>query len=249
MDSTDRHIMWKMFLGESYDNLNPQEKKKARHKYADDMGMKPGDFNPAFYLYSQSEPIVVNSSNVGNPTPIGFFPSPTTTFSSNALKLGTLPTGTVVGTFYDPVNNLYDFLRLVTTEKKEETTMENLIQDTKRHLSRRVEQVRFNKRQDFYKTFYIYDNACPDTIEEALERIAKGQYTVAPKNEDYDFSEWTHRLHWRDPAHPADQAGFDAANSRMNTAFQRAYDDIQVLTPEEGLKALREFEDTDFAKN
>ena len=94
----------------------------------------------------------------------------------------------------------------------------------------------------------------PKSPKDFLDRIKNKQYTLMSQEEfekecDEDaplcFWDW---FSWRDPAVKEDREGYEAALRRVSEAFEKARDIIMVKSPEEGLKALHNFMDTDYTK-
>jgi hypothetical protein len=135
--------------------------------------------------------------------------------------------------------------------KRKEETMENSNAENKRYLTNRIYDIKWKKQRVLESAFFISDEEEPKDTEEALDRIAKGRYEVEKKDEDFGCNgdSWFERLRWRNPANKPDKIGFKNAEDRMNKVYMQSVDTISILSPEEGLKAFREFEATDFTKN
>lgn len=130
---------------------------------------------------------------------------------------------------------------------KGQTTMATTETDLKssqiRHLSTRLYEAKQEKKAALKLQFLIDDDTPPRTFEELMARITAKQYVIDEK--DAKKTSWNGGLAfvtWRDPAKPADQAGYDAAKAILNTKYQAASDIITVSDPAIGLKALQEFQ-------
>lgn len=113
------------------------------------------------------------------------------------------------------------------------------------YLIHRIEEIWEKKDGELLTKFNFHGEPAPKTLEDLKDRLATGKYTVDESqfNKDGAYRGWNSILHavtWR--VTPFDKAGYEAASKILNDAYQTAYDSIKVLTPEEGLKAVREFE-------
>ena len=98
----------------------------------------------------------------------------------------------------------------------------------------------------------------PKSPKEYVEMIKAGKFIFgkAYLNEDgswrddsdhpYFYESISRFIHWEDPALKPDQAGYDAAEKLMDSAWKDAQRTIRIGTPTEGRKALEEFEAKSF---
>lgn len=118
------------------------------------------------------------------------------------------------------------------------------------YLAGRLQTIRSKHQQDLHKAYY--DDKAPKTIKEALERIAKGEYKLDEKRvkhieeaaEDYEDGDgwwftWSDGIIWN--INRPDRKVYDAALEQIEKDYTEAYEDISVLDPVEGLKAVRAF--------
>ncbi len=128
--------------------------------------------------------------------------------------------------------------------------------DKVRHLKDRVHQTYWSKYGDLERTFKLYVDNTPKTFEELIAKIKEGKYTVdskiqkkfEAKKADFEgdnFGDfWYHGplygLVWDGPQ--PDRKGFDAASEALAKARDRVIDDVEILSPVDGLAAFRAFE-------
>lgn len=106
----------------------------------------------------------------------------------------------------------------------------------------RVRSIAYNKRQDLRKQFNIDPPTAPADVEEMVQRIKDGKYSILPKEQDRYYWSFTDRLSWRLPDVKADQDGFNAAIKALDNQ-QNITMDIVTLNDNAGsLKALQDFE-------
>lgn len=101
------------------------------------------------------------------------------------------------------------------------------------------------------KAFFIKDEDPPQTIKEYKDRVAKGLFIFDTRDifedstdDGREYLDWA--LRWRDPSKNADHPGYNNAWKILHKAYEDLQLDIQVFSPEDGLKRLREFEAKSF---
>lgn len=114
------------------------------------------------------------------------------------------------------------------------------------YLLRRVEEAYEAQKDSLTKLFHLYPDDTPTTFAEALARFTAGQYILdeaeVAYGKKYGYG-WTHGLEWRDPAKPADQAGYEAAKAELKKERTATKDIIMVGTAEEGLASVQALEE------
>lgn len=133
---------------------------------------------------------------------------------------------------------------------KKEENMDNNIQ-TRRiaHLRDRAESVFFTHQRNLQKKFGLVDDDAPLTANELVQRIKDGKFVIPEGKGDtryYSGYNGTAMIEWRDPAVKKDRKGYDEAEKVLNKAVTELGDKIEILDPVESLKALQEFEATEF---
>lgn len=133
---------------------------------------------------------------------------------------------------------------------KKEENMDNNIQ-TRRisHLRDRAESVFFTHQRNLQKKFGLVDDDAPMTANELIQRIKDGKFVIPEGKGDtryYSGYNGTAMIEWRDPAVKKDRKGYDEAEKVLNKAVTELTDKIEILDPVESLKALQEFEATEF---
>jgi hypothetical protein len=116
-------------------------------------------------------------------------------------------------------------------------------QQAKDRLILRANDLQWPATDKLAREFGMADDDAPTTFKDFLERIKKGKYVMSDKiKEDQKLWHPEQYIRWRDPAVKEDQAGYEAALEKFNKQMRDTIDEIYVLTPEEGLKALRKLE-------
>ena len=123
-------------------------------------------------------------------------------------------------------------------------------QDQRKYLTRRLDEVFYEKERPLYAAFGLTDDEPPSTPKELKARIADGKFTIVglPKDDDEDEDEmyfyggWSRLIRWRDPAKKADQDGYDAARKELKAKYQEALDTIKIDEPKAGLDAVKALE-------
>jgi hypothetical protein len=115
----------------------------------------------------------------------------------------------------------------------------------KAYLLNRVRSIRADKESMLLTRYNIVDDPAPVSAEELVERITQGKYIITPKDpRRYDYSPFD-RITWRDPAKVKDEAGHLKALEVLQAMKTKVKDAIWIGTPEDGLKAVQEFEAAD----
>lgn len=113
------------------------------------------------------------------------------------------------------------------------------------YLGERSYSIYHSKRIDMKRQFGLLDDEAPKNAKEFLDRIASGKYVIpADKMDKPNYGEYTRFIEWRDPAKVKDQAGYDAAEKKLEAIKTKAEDTITLFTsdPAKQLAALQEFE-------
>lgn len=133
-----------------------------------------------------------------------------------------------------------------------EETMYSEIESQRNYLETRLRNIKHDHDAKLRKDFNI-EPQFPSTLKEALERLNSGvvKYPTKERLEEqgYDFEGGYYgfvfdMVDWGYPK--ADNEGYGKATKEMENAFTATRDTIRVLPLEEGLKALREFENKTF---
>lgn len=142
----------------------------------------------------------------------------------------------------------------VTEEVEKENNMNTSIQvavnddQTKRYLKDRLYAVTHEKRTALSRKFGMIDDEAPRTANELIKRITDGKYVIRKdRGDSRTYSDSLAYINWRDPAVTKDEAGFDAANDKLEKAQTAVKDQIVVLDAEKGLAALQTFEAAEIA--
>lgn len=134
-------------------------------------------------------------------------------------------------------------------EKKKESTMTTIFDrdaaDKREYLTGRLYSIVESKYDDLRKTYAIADDNYPLDAKEFVDRIISGKYELKKGWDSDEARKWhnpTSYLRFRDPAKPADTAGFEAAREKVDLAEQTVRDAIAIKSATEALDALIAFE-------
>lgn len=120
--------------------------------------------------------------------------------------------------------------------------------DQRKYLLKRLENSYYDKERAFHAEFKLNPVDGPKTVKDLVAKIKAGDYTLL-----YDWTEEAETwgtaglldyIRWSKET--PDRDGFDAAMKKTKEAKKAATDTITILSPEEGLKALQEFEAATF---
>jgi hypothetical protein len=127
------------------------------------------------------------------------------------------------------------------------TTAYSPEQESREHLRHRLSAVFYSKDAGLERTYGLRNDNMPETPQEVVDRIIAGKYVINKRDDDEDYygGPWEY-IEWRDPAIKKDREGYDAAFKILTAAKDKTHDQIMVLSAIEGLKALQEFEATEF---
>lgn len=147
---------------------------------------------------------------------------------------------------WDTEDEDYDFDADNEEENNEDTTMN----DQRNYLNNRVYQIAIEHEQKLRVAFHMNNDAAPETFDDLVARFKEGKVQL-DKNLKSDrkfgyFGDLARYLVWRDPAVPADQAGYDAAEDKLSTARTNVLDDVAILEPKDALASVRAFETATF---
>lgn len=112
------------------------------------------------------------------------------------------------------------------------------------YLELRLSDADSEKHMALRKQFGLEDDDAPATFNDFLDRLTKGKF-VYPEDKRNNRM-WPYhivdKIRWRDPELKEDRIGFEAAKEKKDKLVTETTDIIRIKTPEEGLKALQEFE-------
>lgn len=117
------------------------------------------------------------------------------------------------------------------------------------YLEGRLDSVRYGLRLKLERQFAISDEEEPTSVEDLLDRIQKGRYTVVAKEERSHWHSPIRNIKWRDPAAVKDIEGFQKAEKTLDAEIVKVRDVIQILTPEAGLSAIQALENWTYSGN
>jgi hypothetical protein len=136
------------------------------------------------------------------------------------------------------------------SDDDEEDNEMNDLNDQRGHLSSRVYQIANQHESDLRAAFHLNNDEAPESFDELVARFASGKVQFSKDiKSDRKFSyapDLMRYIVWRDPAVPADKAGYDAAEAEMMAARTNVLDDVAILEPKEALASVRAFEKATF---
>jgi len=96
--------------------------------------------------------------------------------------------------------------------------------DQRSYARDRIRAIRSEKLEAFRKQFGLIDDEAPETIADALKRIADGKFTYDEKKKDYKTYDPMRYIRWRDPSVKEDHEGYNAAEKALGDAYTKAKD-------------------------
>ena len=119
------------------------------------------------------------------------------------------------------------------------------VQDQRKYLGKRIEEVYYEKRGPLEATFGLNDDEAPRDPKELKDRLDSGKYIIRGLDKDADCYRYFHAselIQWRDPARKADQDGFEAARKALKAVRQEAVDVAKLKSIDEGFEQLKKLE-------
>lgn len=110
----------------------------------------------------------------------------------------------------------------------------------------RISQVQDKHWTQLRKDFYIDNDDRPYTAKELTDRIQAGKFILKDETKNQHTYHCADYIVWRDPAHPADEDGFQTAMNKLSDAEIEAQDVAKFQPIEAGFKALKDFQSATF---
>lgn len=138
---------------------------------------------------------------------------------------------------------------LTEEQKEQEMTAQNEAEKIN-YLSRRLEDVKHDKKHALKEHFNLLDPEAPNTFDEYVKALKDGKYSFRNEaakeranNPDYFYS-WgiSDYIIFRDPSVKPDKDGYKAAEKLLDAEYTKTKDVIKVLPADKGLEALNAFE-------
>lgn len=240
-----RHEMWCSLIP-GYGCKDKNEKKRAKRAYAEERGVLPHMIMKEY----DSLRIASMCKTIG----------PDTEYSLGNLKAKTpyigWTTDVVICDELTPGAKLpYDYeyeggVAPVNNKTNKENKMfydedgmcagsETLLQ--RNQLVSRIRDIACEKDEELERFFGLKDDAAPKTVNEIIERIKAGKFTIDEDKGDKQGYGPLNYLNWRDPSKKKDQAGYNAAVIKLRAAQEEATDLVTFKTVDEGFAALQAF--------
>ena len=144
--------------------------------------------------------------------------------------------------------------RLQQTEvcKKEEgeTTMAtnnctyNEVEVQRSFLRNEATNIHSNHNRELRKAYGLRDDDPPRTLDDAVQRIKADKFEENKQAPSY--LAWSDKIRWRDPTVKEDNAGYEAAETLLDTQYKDVKRTIVIKSPDEGLSAVLDFEKATF---
>lgn len=127
---------------------------------------------------------------------------------------------------------------------------ESDLSKTRDYLSVRAEQVYCEHRTDLRSFFNMDPMEFPRTFNDFVAAVKADKLVLdESKKDDFKFHSINCLMDYvsfRDPSKVKDEVGFDAAEKKLESAWEDARDVIKSLTEPAGLKALQDFQSATF---
>lgn len=109
-----------------------------------------------------------------------------------------------------------------------------------RYLKQRAYDVYYTKQTTLRREYGIEDDARPATVEDLVERIKAGTYTI--KDNAGDYYGVLDMIKWRDPSKKTDVKGFKTAHDKLDKELKAVLDSAAIGSPADGLAAIQKWE-------
>lgn len=143
-------------------------------------------------------------------------------------------------------SSIEDTIKEAKKQKEDKMSDYDSTAHARRRLYARLDDLFYAKRRQLKIKYAVIDMDPPASAEEFVERVKNGLFVFDDQQEfcgDASSFDWRYSIRWRDPNKPADNKGFDAALKTLEEEYNNTRDEVAVLDPVEGLKALRKFRD------
>lgn len=117
------------------------------------------------------------------------------------------------------------------------------LEKSRHYLRGRVGDIRSDFDDEARKAYGLEDMDAPATPTELVKRIQDGLFVIEDSNKDrHSYGYAASYITWRDPKVKKDTEGFEVAIEKFEKLQTKTLDAINILTPEEGLKAVEKLE-------
>lgn len=115
-------------------------------------------------------------------------------------------------------------------------------QESKSHLRSRIGSLFSVKDRELETKFGLRSAERPATLNEMVKAIKDGQFKIKDDHGDDTCYYYLDYVIWGDPSIKIDRSGYNAAIKLLQKKYNEVNDIIEVLSPTEGLAALKDFE-------
>lgn len=122
------------------------------------------------------------------------------------------------------------------------TAADTTLADERRFLRHELSDAFEKAKLTLKRQFGLEDDEAPMTLDETIKRIQDGLFVIPEKYKDQKTYGSLGYLRWRDPKAVEDKAGYKAARVTLDAEYSKAERIIKILTPQEGLQAVIDFE-------
>lgn len=122
------------------------------------------------------------------------------------------------------------------------TAADTTLADERRFLRHELSDAFEKAKLTLKRQFGLEDDEAPMTLDETIKRIQDGLFVIPDKYKDQKTYGSLSYLRWRDPKAVEDKAGYKAARVTLDAEYSKAERIIKILTPQEGLQAVIDFE-------
>ena len=128
-------------------------------------------------------------------------------------------------------------------------TADTTSRDQRQYLQSRLRDISYSKDSDLKAHFKMNPVKGPKSLKALVEKIKSGDFKMysedfSDEHEFYSTDQLLDYIRWSKDA--PDIKGYEAAQAKKKDAYTKAVDTITIKSPEDGLKAVQEFEAATF---
>jgi hypothetical protein len=119
-------------------------------------------------------------------------------------------------------------------------TPDTLEVQQRKYLKNRAHDIYYEKQNEIERAYGMQDDLAPRTVEDLVERLTTGLYSIKENARDY----WCpiDQIRWKDPNKIADPKGATAAKKKLQSEFKLLGDTCMIAALENGVAAVQKFE-------
>lgn len=120
-------------------------------------------------------------------------------------------------------------------------TADSIERDQRRALLNTAYDVFNSKKTDAKRQFGLLGDDTPETITEAVKRIADGRFVIPEQYKD-NYASMSY-IQWRDPSVKADKDGYAKAKAELTKEYEALKLRLSIIPVADGLTAVEKYRD------